>query len=756
MASLHAPESPSQSVGGTLSRSRSRYKGGRPITSLTSLPKMPSIASEQISHPQGETLSIHGRRTDQALSTHSEALTSSAKKGSRRRRVSRTSATHDEKHGRGGQPRDFGITEVKGDVPRSRQRESFSTRSLQRESGATKSSDPNQPDRSIPHNVKELAATRRPLALPEKSSSHRIAGQTTNYDRSKSREELKRTISAPIAIEPSESTVLPAFDAPISAVNAGERRVTIQYGQTTLSVPVTPSTTPVDIIYYVSDQISEVIDPKMTALLESFRQLGLDRPLRRYEHVRDVLNSWDNDTQHTLIIIASPIDGRHEDLELKCVPTSQPGDTSVQLYHSRKPGHWDKRWVTLRTDGQVVLAKKDDGETLNICHLSDFDIYIPTARQLAKKIKPPRKLCFAVKSQQKSSMFISTVNFVHFFSTSDKALATAWYKAVQEWRSWYLVNVMGEGTIPKNPADQTQLGPEASSNSLAQGSGSIKPNQGKCAFESRSASGNLPRTLTMRNKATSPISSSRKLTKDANTGAPTTRKLGPSMIQTPSHCEPELFATTGLLGRTYTQRQKAQRDSGRTGGTNPPPPVPVTKPLVDLTPKFQVAPQFAKRGRGVTPKNIPSGGLVAAATSPEAAISVPPTTTWQRPRTSGGGGNMAADLRRTRTLRHEASGSPAAEARQASVSPDKGGLAFTGGLLADTSRGQGGRGTGRGVMIGDRAAKAPLLDATEDSKYIPGSLLERVAKHGGVLQPVIEREKKREVNAPIGEGFKTR
>lgn len=147
---------------------------------------------------------------------------------------------------------------------------------------------------------------------------------------------------------------------------------------------------------------------------------------------------------------------------------------------------------------------------------------------------------------------------------------------------------------------------------------------------------------------------------------------------------------------------------------------------------------------------------MAAATSPEAAISVPPTTTWQRPRTSGGGGNMAADLRRTRTLRHEASGSPAAEARQASVSPDKGGLAFTGGLLADTSRGQGGRGTGRGVMIGDRAAKAPLLDATEDSKYIPGSLLERVAKHGGVLQPVIEREKKREVNAPIGEGFKTR
>jgi hypothetical protein len=750
MASLFEPEPRSQTKSGNLARSRSRYKGVRPTTSFTSPQKPPSLATEQISYSQGKALSIDRRRANPALSPQIESVAGLEKQAARQAEKSRTLDIRDEKQCRDDQQRDFRVAENKSSVPRSRHGEPASGRNHHAET-PPKRRDLVQQDRS-PSKVSEEPAA-RPLALPKKSLTQRIAGQTSRHHRTKSRENVKRTISAPVAIEPTQSAVAPAFDAPISAVNAGERRVMVKYGQNATSVPVMPSTTPVNIIHSVAQQTSEPVNPNSTVLLESFGQLGLERPLRRYEHVRDVLNSWDNDTQHTLIIIPSPTDGKDEDLELKHVPSSQPGNTSVQIYHSQKPGSWDKRWVTLRTDGQVLVAKKDGGETSNICHLSDFDIYVPTTRQLAKKIKPPRKLCFAVKSQQKSSMFISTANFVHFFSTSDRALATAWYQAVQEWRSWYLVNVMGEGIgTPKIPSDQAHPGPGFSSKYTVQSTGSPGIDPGKRASEPRPASGTLSRALPVRNQAVPLVSLSRKLTGDANTGAPTTRKHGPSIRQTPMHSEPEPFATTSLLGRTYTQRQKAQRESGQTGATDDPLSVPGIKPLVDLTPKFQEPPQFAKRGRGITLKNIPPGGLVEAATSPEAAIPLPPTTTWQRPRTSGGG-NAAADLHRARTVRKGASGSPASEARHASVSPDKGAMAFTGGLLAGNSRSQGGTGTGRGIMTGDRQAKAPMLDVEEDSQYAAGSLLDRVEKHDGVARPIIEREKRREVNAPTGEGF---
>jgi hypothetical protein len=109
----------------------------------------------------------------------------------------------------------------------------------------------------------------------------------------------------------------------------------------------------------------------------------------------------------------------------------------------------------------------------SICHMSDFDIYIPTQRQLSKRIKPPKKWCFAVKSQQKSAIFLSTANFVHFFATNDKKLAAAWYSAVQGWRSWYLVNVMGKGHSKSDKTDANATA--ASYQGPASGAGLQRP-----------------------------------------------------------------------------------------------------------------------------------------------------------------------------------------------------------------------------------------------------------------------------------------
>lgn len=339
--------------------------------------------------------------------------------------------------------------------------------------------------------------------------------------------------------------------------------VRVKHEGNDIFLPVTPSTTPVDVIRAAARKMSARIDENSTVLLESFKQLGLERPLRKYEHIRDVLNSWDNDAQNTLMIIPSPSGGKDDDLDVRRVSETQPGETSVHLYHSQKPGSWDKRWITLRSDGQVVVAKRRGVEASNICHLSDFDIYVPTARYASKQIKPPKKICFAVKSQQKSSMFVTTENFVHFFSTNDRSLGTAWYTAVQEWRSWYLVNVMGEGQKSANELNgksgwKQPLGNEAPAlraHHRPLTEGHVRPQQ-----SGPSASPLPTRSRTIRSTAPP---QPRKLTKDPLTNAPTTHLPSPSIYQTPAVPPPQAdpFDPSSLLGRTYTQKQKALQRS---------------------------------------------------------------------------------------------------------------------------------------------------------------------------------------------------
>ena len=628
----------------------------------------------------------------------------------------------------------------------------------------------------------ESATTVRSPEWPRRGLTQRVAEHSDGKRPPKSREELKRTISAPITIEPPQDTRKPAFDAPVSAVNAGERRVQVKYGQNFMSLPVTPSTTPLDIIRSATDHLATFMDPHGTILLESFKQLGLERPLRRYEHVRDVLNSWDNDTQNILEIQPSPTGGKGDLLDIYSVSNSQPVDTSVYIHYSQRPGRWDKRWVTLRSDGQMLVAKREGGEATNICHISDFDIYIPKARQSAKRIRPPRKICFAVKSQQKSSMFLSTANFVHFFSTSDRTLAASWYNAILQWRSWYLINVLGEGEERAQESERISTkediqrvsgsGPSKSdsrcrlseppSQGMSQTTASTLASQHRKHIvpfikDSKSRH-NIVRVpvddMLFRSRSGFRAPHHGKPTKDTDISAP--RKGGSSFVQTVRQEEPEPFAATGLLGRTYTQRQRAQIERERMQNDGPdqseatPKMNPISglnraasqhpkpKPLIDLTPQYQEPPQHLKKGRGVVLEQIPAGGLIEAANTPEAAIPIPPSTTWRRPTSRGGDG---PSIGRYKTVRRDHSSGATSEPKQTSASPENGGATLAGGLLASNRRGQGGARMGRGVMTGNRHVKEPMLNVEEEPQYAPGSLLERVTKQDGGSRPIIEREK---------------
>lgn len=267
----------------------------------------------------------------------------------------------------------------------------------------------------------------------------REASRTRTYEPKAGDGPPKTAIAAPQTV-----------DAPVSAVNAGERRVEVRFEKSKITLPITPSTTVRELLNSASVIMSQPIDPRKSILIETYSPLGLERPLRRYERIRDIMNSWDSDTQNYLMIMPeSECDAKG--LDQKDAPLSAPSYTMLNLHHSQKPGKWERHWMILREDGQVTASKtENDGNATNVFHLSDFDVYMPKRREM-KKLRPPKKICFAIKSQQRSIMFESTENFVHFFSTNDKAVADEWYNAAQAWRSWYLVNILDQGGASKPP-----------------------------------------------------------------------------------------------------------------------------------------------------------------------------------------------------------------------------------------------------------------------------------------------------------------
>ena len=232
----------------------------------------------------------------------------------------------------------------------------------------------------------------------------------------------------------------------------------------TINLPISLDTTPMDLIYSTANLTLHDIDPVNSTVMECYVVFGLERRLRRYEKIRDIMNSWDRDQQNSLLILPNDDSETRKGLDVSTFPktdNSPPGFT-VQIYHSSRPGKWSKRWVTLLDGGQMFSAKKPDArhsdkESISLCHLSDFDIYDPKDSEKRRHLKPPKKFCYAIKSQQKTNVFSNGENFIHFFCTDDARLADRFYKVVQSWRSWYLVNkksdLSGTHKTKKGPDD---------------------------------------------------------------------------------------------------------------------------------------------------------------------------------------------------------------------------------------------------------------------------------------------------------------
>ena len=535
----------------------------------------------------------------------------------------------------------------------------------------------------------------------------------------------------------------PNFDAPKSAVNAGVRTVKVFYDEQSMQLPVTPSSTSIDILSSAKDLLEYGFDPNRYVLEEHFKPLELTRPLRQYERIRDVMNSWNRDEQNYFTIVSAATQWDSASLKQANAPREQPEGMSVTVYHSQHPRVWDKRLVTLRADGQVVFQKHSDAAATNICHMSDFDVFMPTKKEV-KELKAPRKYCFAIKSLQKPAAFLNKANFVHFICTKDQELAMEWYKAIHGWRTYYMVHTLGLGKEQSKSASEEPKEPLVTTIRSRNASGDTRmlPDASFVTSPSAQSPHHTSSSRTFNTRGGPPSSFARSMSRDDEPGIVRTRARSTSRTRTSFDKplvtpDPEPFAATGLLGRTYTMRRQAldEHNNSGSGSTLDPPNLPGVKPLVTLTGETKLPPQFSRKGHGVQLDTVPTGGLVTAATS---STSPEHTSNPLLPQDAQAGGLNRSSSRRTRTL------------RQGSEPPPD---AFTGGLLASAAQTPKKIGTGRGVAVGDRNATEPMLDLAEESKYVPGSLLREVEQQQGEKEVVIARGRGREEIVRTGEGF---
>ncbi|GAA5877427.1 hypothetical protein JCM8547_008796 [Rhodosporidiobolus lusitaniae] len=162
------------------------------------------------------------------------------------------------------------------------------------------------------------------------------------------------------------------------------------------------------------------------ALWEVWKSVGIERPIREYEFVSDIIKSWDDGSAVYVFRRTPlwPILSSHARLH----PT-MPRTGQVQL--EVKKGKWSKRFLEMK-DGAISYSKTEKGKDATVlCQLSNFDVFF-VSPQVVDHLKAPKPFVFALKSRLTRAHFEEKSEWCHFLSTKTADEATSWVKTILE------------------------------------------------------------------------------------------------------------------------------------------------------------------------------------------------------------------------------------------------------------------------------------------------------------------------------------
>ncbi|KAG8852795.1 hypothetical protein FRB91_005898 [Serendipita sp. 411] len=144
-------------------------------------------------------------------------------------------------------------------------------------------------------------------------------------------------------------------------------------------------------------------------LFEIANDFGMERPVREYEIVMEVYNSWNSDTRMNYFMLKrTPLTPY---LAANAIPKVSP-TFGGYVEWEQKRGKWTKRWLELREHG-LWLSKRQSSaakEAIPLCALSNFDAYTVT-----RVHRSPKPFVFSVKSVQNLRLFENVTDYHHVF-----------------------------------------------------------------------------------------------------------------------------------------------------------------------------------------------------------------------------------------------------------------------------------------------------------------------------------------------------
>ncbi|RPA76870.1 hypothetical protein BJ508DRAFT_310714 [Ascobolus immersus RN42] len=542
----------------------------------------------------------------------------------------------------------------------------------------------------------------------------------------------------------------------VQALKEVERFIKVNLEREEIEIPILSDTTADLFVQAVLKFRTVEIGVGKSILIENFNSLGLERPVRSYELMKDVVHGWDMDTQNYMKLHTSPANKT-----VGAVPTTtnQKPFTNSLYFWVHKSKKWKKREVEFNNGGvwlhESGLFNKNDDRTL-LCRMTDWDIY-DIQPHTQRNLKVPKRFSFALKSQEKASFFQDGAEFVYYFATDHQAIYDSWKQHLAAYRSYHLFNVKGLGQGPRS----------------APGSAPDSRRQSTSSEKHRPVIPARPLVSIARGPL-DPVTEPMDRLRRGNTTKAPPRTAGSDTAN-----GEEVFAPTGLLGRTYTQKVNEMERNMRSGGTAfSPSSVPnpnVTRhhrrtasdesdrqyraPTSSDAPKSRYPHRSATTRVGRSPKPLidfddepqnpfetprhrtravslnRKGPLIDNATGPPMP-DLPPVTTYGR---SGLGGSIS---RQTSLKR---SGTRSRPGTRGQESGDEN--PFTGGGLVsriDSAHAQGAFTKGHGVATSRDAYTSngikPLMDFSQDSIFQQGSLLATIEKKQGRRGPVLDRE----------------
>ena len=158
---------------------------------------------------------------------------------------------------------------------------------------------------------------------------------------------------------------------------------------------------------------------------KSYLLFMLERPIREWETILDIVKAWESDTSNALLVKKYTY---HYTLTSEAIFHKKIAPMHGWLSIEYKKGKWQKRYCFIK-DGSICHAKDNHkGSTSSLlCHLATYDVYT----MLSPLKASPSPHVFAIRAQERASLFEKEGDYMRCLAVEDQDEMKNWVLSIR-------------------------------------------------------------------------------------------------------------------------------------------------------------------------------------------------------------------------------------------------------------------------------------------------------------------------------------